>query len=139
MSGLLLQQAACASDPNPAQCFSNVAPALIGSIAQNVGTILSRIRAVYSGRIVYQTLYATDYGDASAVQFVTALNGTVVNVAHQAGAQIADGYTAFKTAAGNQTPCDAGLLIEKPDNSGCDVHPTLAGQKVLAQSIRDAQ
>lgn len=136
---IFLQQAACASDPNPSQCFSNAAPGLIGSIAQNVGTILSRIRGVYSGRIVYQTLYTTDYGDMSATQFVTALNGAVANVAHQAGAQIADGYNAFKTAAGSKTPCDAGLLIETPDNSGCDVHPTLAGQQVLAQSVRDAQ
>jgi len=138
---IFLLQRSCASDPNPAQCFANGAPTLIGTVAHNVATILGNIRATgYQGRLVYMTLYATDYSNPSAVQFLLALNGTVANVARQFGAQIADGFTAFKTAAGNLSPCAAGLLIPTPTNPQlCDVHPTLEGQQVLAQSIDDAQ
>jgi lysophospholipase L1-like esterase len=140
---IFLLQASCASDPNPAQCFANGAPGLIGNVAHNVGTILGNIRgAGYQGRLVFMNLYATDYTNQSAVQFLFALNSTVANVARQFGAQIADAFTALATAAGNQSPCKANLLIRvpgtDPNNPQCDVHPSPAGQQVLAQSIDDA-
>lgn len=135
---IFLVQATCASDPNPAACFGQHAAGLIGSIAQNVATVLASIRgAGYQGPIVYMNLYSTNYNDPNTVAFLTALNSTVSNVARQFGAQIADAYTAFQTAAGSQTPCDAGLLVHLP-SGGCDVHPSTPGAKVLAQSVRDA-
>jgi lysophospholipase L1-like esterase len=135
---IFLLQGSCASNANPAQCFADGAPALIGSVTNNVVHILSAIvNTGYHGRIVYQTLYSTDYATASTVGFLNALNGTVSNYARMFGAQIADGYGAFQAAAGSQTPCAAGLLIPNPAG-GCDVHPTAAGQAVLAQSVRDA-
>lgn len=137
---IFLLQGQCATQPNPAACFAQGASALIGSIAQNVGTILGSLRgAGYQGPITYMNLYATDYSDPNAIAFLNGLNGTVSNVArNNFGAKIADAFGAFQTAAGSQSPCDAGLLIPKPDGSGCDVHPTAAGTAVLAQSVRDA-
>jgi lysophospholipase L1-like esterase len=86
-------------------------------------------------------LYSTDYAVPSTLQFLAALNGTVSSVAkNNFGAKIADAFTAFQTAAGSQSPCAAGLLIPVPNNPGtCDVHPTAAGQAVLADSVRNAQ
>lgn len=136
---IFLLQGQCATQPDPAACFSSGAPALIGQVARNVGTILGTIRnAGYTGPITYMNLYSTNYADASAVGFLNALNSNVSNVARMFGAKIADAFGAFQTAAGSQSPCDAGLLIKKPDGTGCDVHPTREGQEVLAQSVLDA-
>jgi lysophospholipase L1-like esterase len=138
---IFLVQAQCAMDPQgPAVCFANAAPALIGSIATNVATILGTLRgAGYAGPITYMNLYAANYNDANAVGFVNALNATVSNQAVMFGAKIADAFGAFQTAAGAQSPCDAGLLIPLPGGGGCDVHPTAEGHEVLAQSVRDAE
>lgn len=137
---IFLLQGQCASTSDPVSCFQQGAPGLIQSVATNVATILTRVRgAGYTGPITYMNLYATTY-DQSSVSFLGALNGAVSNVARMFGAKIADAFGAFQAAAGSQTPCNAGLLIKKPDNSGtCDVHPSAAGTQVLAQSVRDAQ
>jgi lysophospholipase L1-like esterase len=136
---IFLLQKSCATASDPAACFSSGAPALIGSIAHNVGTILGSIRAAgYTGRLVYQTLYSAT-NDQSALGFVSILNSNVANVARQFGAQIADGFGAFYAASGaNHDPCAAGLLIPNPQG-GCDVHPSAAGANLLANSVRNAQ
>jgi lysophospholipase L1-like esterase len=138
---IFLLQASCATNPDPAKCFQDGAGPLIQAIAGNVAYILGEILETgYQGRIVYQTLYSTNYADASAVGFLGALNGVVANTARSFGADIADGFGAFAAAAGSsQNPCTAGLLIPLPSGTGCDVHPSAAGQAVLAQSVRDAQ
>ena len=82
-------------------------------------------------------LYSTNYADQAATGFVALLNQFVSAVAVSNGATIADAFGAFAAAAGTQSPCEAGLLI--PLSGGtCDVHPTLEGQEVLAQSVLDA-
>ena len=66
---IFLAQAACASDPNPAQCFAQGATQLITDIATNTGTILGRIRrAGYTGPITVMNLYSTDYTSQSTLQ-----------------------------------------------------------------------
>lgn len=136
---IFLAQAQCASATDPQQCFADAAPGLIGSIATNVATILGALReAGYSGPITYMNLYATDYADPSALAFLGALNPAVSDTARAFGATIADAFGAFQAAAGSESPCDAGLLIVDPAG-GCDVHPSAAGQRVLAQSVLDAE
>jgi lysophospholipase L1-like esterase len=136
---IFLLQAQCATQPDPAACFSAGAPALIGQIAQNVGTILGTIRgAGYTGPITYMNLYSATT-DQSSLGFVGALNSNVEPVARMFGAKIANAFGAFLAASGTQSPCDAGLLIRKPSpDTGCDVHPSPEGDEVLAQSVRDA-
>jgi len=137
---IFLVQGQCATDPQgPAACFAAAAPALIGSIALNVATILATLRgAGYSGPITYMNLYSTDYSNPSTIGFLTALNGATSAQARAFGAKIANAFGAFQTAAGAQSPCAAGLLIPNPAG-GCDVHPSAAGTQVLAQSVRVAQ
>jgi lysophospholipase L1-like esterase len=135
---IFLLQKSCASTQNPALCFQQNAPALIGSIGYNVGYILNAIRSAgYTGDLVYMNLYAGTYTDPGTVGFVTALNNYVSSIAVTYGAKIANAYGAFQFAAGSDSPCQAGLLIPLPAG-GCDVHPTLFGQQVLAQSVLDA-
>jgi lysophospholipase L1-like esterase len=139
---IFLLQAACANDPRgPAACFAAGAPALIGSVARNVATILGSLRAAgYQGSIVYMNLYSVDYTNPSTLGFLAALNTTVSNVARQFGAQIADAFGAFGAASASHggSACAAGLLIPLPSGTGCDVHPSALGASVLAQTIIDA-
>lgn len=139
---IFLLQAACANDPRgPAACFAAGAPALIGSVATNVATILGSLRAAgYQGEIVYMNLYSVDYTNPSTLGFLAALNTTVSNVARQFGAEIADAFGAFGAASAPHggSACAAGLLIPLPTGDGCDVHPSALGASVLAQTVIDA-
>ena len=137
---LFLLQQSCAQDPaNYNTCFSNGLPAVIGAITQNLGTIFARIRgeAGYQGRIVYMNLYTVDYTNATTVSVVNAVNMYATQVARGYGAQIADAFGAFATASNNGKACDAGLLIKLADGT-CDVHPSNKGDKLLADSVRNA-
>ena len=53
---------------------------------------------------------------------------------------IADGFAQFKAASfrfGN-SPCAAGLLTQLGSPGKCGVHPTYAGQALLAQALTKA-
>ena len=139
---IFLLQAACVNDPRgPAACFAAGAPALIGSVARNVATILGSLRAAgYQGHIVYMNLYSVDYTNPSTLAFLGALNATVSNVARRFGAEIADAFGAFGAASAPSggSACAAGLLIPLPSGTGCDVHPSAIGASLLAQTVIDA-
>jgi hypothetical protein len=64
------------------------------------------------------------------------LNGVLAQVASGFDVQVADAFTAFLVADvpfGNNS-CAAGLLIRLP-NGTCDIHPSLAGQTLIAQMV----
>jgi len=136
-----LLQASCVDDPRGYNtCFGAGIPGLIRSVATNVGTIFSRIRGEgqYQGRLVYMNVYVLDYSDQQAVAIVGALNNAVAQVARAYGAQIADAFGAFGTAAGGGSACTAGLLLPGVSGPGCDVHPSTRGTQILASSVRSA-
>jgi lysophospholipase L1-like esterase len=136
---IFLVQDECAPAEDPDACFAAAAPALIGSIATNVATILGNLRAAeYTGPITYMNLYSVDYSNPSTLGFLDALNSNVSATARMFGAKIADAFGAFQEAAGSESPCDAGLLLVDPAG-GCDFHPSADGQEVLAQSVLDAE
>lgn len=137
---LFLLQQSCAQDPaNYDACFSAGLPAVINGIAQNLGFILNSIRTDggYQGTIVFMNLYTVDYADTNAVAVVSQVNMYATQVAQSFGAEIADAFGAFATAASNGSACDAGLLVKLGDGT-CDVHPSNNGDKVLAGLIDDA-
>jgi lysophospholipase L1-like esterase len=117
----------------PARCSD---PADVQTLAQtvqtNLGTILSRLRdeAGYDGQIVVVTYYALNYSDAFGAT-TQALGSGLAQVAEANGADVADGYEAFRaraTEAGGDS-IEAGLVL--PD----DVHPTEEGQQLLADAV----
>jgi lysophospholipase L1-like esterase len=133
--GVLLN--ACHGD---ATCFGAglVGPTgVLASYGVNLATIFSRIRfeAGYTGPIVAVAIYARDYHDATEVGPITALNGVLATVAPVFGVTIADAFTAFAIASGpSGDACAAGLLIALP-TGGCDIHPSGAGQQLIAQTV----
>jgi lysophospholipase L1-like esterase len=117
----------------PSRCAD---PADLQALAQgvqaNVETILSALReeAGYDGQIVVVTYYALDYADAFG-QATEALGGGIARIAAAGGADVADGFEAFRAradAAGGDSVA-AGLVLPN------DVHPSEEGQQLLAEAV----
>jgi lysophospholipase L1-like esterase len=111
-------------------------PADLQTLAQtvqtNLDTILSTLRdeAGYDGQIVVVTYYALNYTDPTGVA-IQLLDNSITDVAARYGADIADGYAAFKPkadASGGDSVA-AGLVLPG------DVHPTQVGQQLLADAV----
>ena len=111
-------------------------PADLRTLAQNVqtnlGTILSTLRGEggYDGQIVVVTYYALNYSDEFGVA-TGALGGGIAQVAEANGADVADGYEAFRAPAAEAggDSIAAGLVLPN------DVHPTDEGQQLLAEAV----
>jgi lysophospholipase L1-like esterase len=114
-----------------------------GQIAKNVGTILSAIRntAHYTGQIAIVNYYSLDYASTSDNQESQLGNAVVDLAALPYHVVDADGYGTFQSASvdSGQNPCTAGLLTQLGfPATGCGIHPSFAGQALLAQSVLDA-
>ncbi|TFV81321.1 SGNH/GDSL hydrolase family protein [Blastococcus sp. CT_GayMR20] len=114
-----------------ARCSS---PAELQALAQTVQTnldgILKRLREQYDGQVVVVTYYALDYSDAFGVA-TGVLGDGIAQIAEANGADVADGYEAFRaraTAAGGSS-VEAGLVLPN------DVHPSEEGQRLLADAV----
>lgn len=107
-------------------------------VSTDLATILSALRhqAHYRRALVVLTYYALSYGDNASLTQVRELNAALAGPAAHFHASIANGYAAFRAASvgsGGDT-CAAGLRIKLPAG-GCDLHPTAAGQRVLAAAV----
>jgi lysophospholipase L1-like esterase len=116
---------------------------LQAEISHNVGTILSSIRnkAHYRGQIAIVNYYSLNYASPATNAQSILLNTTVDKAAKPFHVEIADGYGEFKLASmrfGNQ-PCLAGLITELDATAGsCGIHPSFAGQTLLAAAVANA-
>lgn len=111
---------------------------LLAKIKRNVHTIVSAIRhrAHYRGQLMIVHYYSSNYANALVDRVVAA-----VNAAQDAGAagmhyRVADGYAMFKaqTRDFGGDSC-AAALITKLSTGKCGVHPTFAGQALLAEAV----
>jgi lysophospholipase L1-like esterase len=115
---------------------------VLATITRNVHTILSTIRHRdhYNGQIVIVDYYSLDYGSALASGESRALNSAMAAGAKGMHVRVADAYSAFARAAlhsGDNT-CTAGLLTQLGAPGTCGVHPSVAGQTLLASTIAGA-
>ena len=103
---------------------------LAASVQANLDRILKTVREHYDGQVVVVTYYALDYSDQMGPA-TQVLDAGIAQVAQANGADVADGYEAFRsaaTAAGGSS-VDAGLVLPN------DVHPTEKGQRLLADAV----
>jgi lysophospholipase L1-like esterase len=112
--------------------------ATAATVAKNVHTILSAIRnkAHYMGQLVILNYYSLNYGVPAINAQSQLLNRVQDSAAKPFGVKIADGYGELQTASthsGGNT-CTAGLLTQL-SAGGCGVHPSYAGQALLAQAV----
>jgi lysophospholipase L1-like esterase len=112
--------------------------AFLGQIARNVHTILAAIRtkAHYNGQLAIVNYYSLDYASATDDELSQALNNAQDSAAKPFHAVIADGYGELEAASvhsGGNT-CTACLLTQL-SAGGCGIHPSYAGQGLLAQAL----
>jgi len=129
--------AACNNDP---ACIQANLPAALGAVFSNMNTIMGGIRGTgYRGVLMVVNYFSLDYSDANQTALTVALNQTLAAAAAVHGAVVADAFTAFQqasAAAGGKT-CLTGLLNGNPANqTACDVHPSITGQRLLAQTVQ---
>jgi lysophospholipase L1-like esterase len=117
---------------------------LQAKITKNVHKILKGLRktAHYRGQIALLTYYSTNYSDFLSTYESTGLNNALEKAAKPFDVRVADGFGQFKKDA-RQThgdTCAAQLLtqLSAPDQGTCGVHPSLAGQALLAQAVEQA-
>jgi lysophospholipase L1-like esterase len=112
---------------------------VLNTIAHNVGVILSSIRkrAGYKGQLAIVNYYSLNYSSAASNALSLLLNKTVDAAAKPYHVVIADGYGELKAASfrfgGNA--CTAGLITQLGKPGDCGIHPTYAGQALLAQAL----
>jgi lysophospholipase L1-like esterase len=113
--------------------------AVLARIKSNVHKTFSALRrkAHYRGQIVLVRYYNLDYTSDVFVKVIKAMNKAEAAAAKRFHVTFADGYGAFQrgSASAGGKPCDAGLL-NKLDDGSCGVHPSHAGQALLAQSVQ---
>jgi len=107
--------------------------ATASAYSRNLDFIFRELRRVYKGPIVGLAVYNPYPADAIAQYALERINVLFADQLAANGGVLADGMAAF-AAASNGDPCANGLLIAMPDGT-CDVHPTPAGAKVLADAI----
>ncbi len=116
--------------------------AVLAKIAANVRTILSAIRnkAHYNGQLAIVNYYSLDYSSAATNALSLLLNKTVDGAAKPYHVVIADGYGELKAAAFRYggSLCAAGLITNLGKPGDCGIHPTYAGQALLAQALLKA-
>src|SRR5262245_29075984 len=133
----------CATNPDPHTCVHTGFPGTLATVAANVETILSALRATgFQGVLMLVTYYSIDYTDSTGTAAIEQLNQALAAHAQANSAVVADVFNAFKsaatTAAGGKT-CNAGLLnVDPKDQSACDAHPSQSGQKLIARTVESA-
>jgi lysophospholipase L1-like esterase len=112
--------------------------ATTSTVTKNILTILSAIRnkAHYAGQIVIVNYYSLNYASAAINAQSLLINKVQDAAAKPYHVKIADGYAQFQAASthsGGNT-CTAGLLTQL-STGGCGIHPSYAGQALLAQTV----
>jgi lysophospholipase L1-like esterase len=129
-------------DTTPDHCTtpSELDPVL-ARITKNVGIILRDIRdeAHYRGQIVIVNYYSLDSANPLDNAATAALNGAMDAGAKPYDVEIAHGHALFAADStySKDDECTAGLLTQL-STGGCGVHPSPAGQSVLAQAVEEA-
>ncbi len=116
---------------------------VIGTVEKNVATILTAIRkqAKYNGQIVIVNYYALNYADQAAAAQSQLLNSSIDNAAKPFHVETADGFGQFQVGAAHSggNSCTAGLLTQLTNApTPCGIHPSYAGQSLLAQAVANA-
>jgi lysophospholipase L1-like esterase len=112
---------------------------VLSRISHNIHVILSDIRnqAHYHGQLVIVNYYSLNYASALSNAQSLVLDRTLDAAAKPFGAKFADGFDEFKIAAEHSggSACTAGLLTQLGNPGKCGVHPSYAGQALLAEAV----
>ena len=119
-------------------CLSSAEQApVLARISRNVRTILRAVRREYAGEIAIVDYYSLNYGSALVNSQSAELNRAVNSAARPFHVRIANAFASFRTAAAHSgaNTCTAGLLTQLGAPGTCGVHPSYAGQTLLAATL----
>jgi lysophospholipase L1-like esterase len=112
--------------------------AVAATVTKNIHTILAAIRtkAGYTGQLVIVNYYSLNYASPLDNAQSQNLNKVQDAAAKPFGVKIADGYGELQAASAHSgdNTCTAGLLTQL-SAGGCGIHPSYAGQALLAQAL----
>jgi lysophospholipase L1-like esterase len=116
--------------------------AVAKTVTANIHRILSAIRtkAHYSGQLAIVNYYSLNYSSATDNATSMLLNQVQDAAARPFHVEIADGFGELQAASvhsGGDT-CTAGLLTQLGSPGTCGIHPSYAGQSLLAQALEKA-
>jgi lysophospholipase L1-like esterase len=126
-------------------CASSAEQAAVAkTVTANIRKILSSIRkkARYSGQLAIVNYYSLNYASPASNASARMLNKVQDSAAKPFRVVIANGFgewraatvhSAGSTSAGST--CNAGLLTQLGMPSKCGIHPSYAGQALLAQAL----
>jgi lysophospholipase L1-like esterase len=113
--------------------------AVLAALARNVRRILSAIRttAHYTGQLAIVNYYSLNYASAATNAMSVALNDAQDAAAEPFHVVVANGFAELRAAASHfgADPCAAGLITQLGAPGKCGIHPSYAGQALLAQSL----
>lgn len=138
-----LQESCTVSTPNAVNtCIATGLPALLRQLKTNITKIYKALQdAGFTGRFVAVTYYSPNYNDKLLTKAVSAVNDVLTRVTRgkKFHGTVADGFTAFAKAADqyDKDICAAGLLIHLTPTT-CDIHPSPAGDQLLASTFLSA-
>jgi lysophospholipase L1-like esterase len=116
--------------------------ATLTAVSRSVHRILSdvRKRAHYGGQIVVLNYYSLNYSLAPINGIIHALNQAQAKGASAFHVRSADAYGEWRVASARfgRQPCLAGLLTQLGSYGKCGVHPSYAGQALLAKAVATA-
>ena len=126
---------ACVSESEQAAVFKRV--------RRNVRRVVRAIRrrARYRGQLVIVRYYSLAYSSPLVSGLSKGLNRAMERGARGYHVRVADSYAEFRRAAAHSggSPCAAGLLNQLNGRPGdCGVHPSYAGQALLAAALQKA-
>jgi len=142
---LRLLQIGCIGQADPQVCELNGLGSVLGNYSKHLSAIYFAIRfeAGYFGPIVAANYFSPDYTNTLDDLAIGSLNAITLSVTAAFGGKVADVFSAFQAAsvAGGGLPCApaVGLAFVNPlPPGGCDVHPTFAGQQLIAHLVQNA-
>jgi lysophospholipase L1-like esterase len=113
--------------------------ATVKSIGANVRKTLTAIRkkAHYRGRLAIFRYYSLEYSSAATNALSQTLNKTMATAACGLHAITADGFGVWRAASVHSglSPCTAGMLTQLGSPGTCGIHPSYAGQGLLAEAL----
>jgi lysophospholipase L1-like esterase len=112
---------------------------VVSSVSGNVKRILTavRVKAHYRGQIAIVNYYSINYTVPLSNEISALLNTTQDSAARPFHVVFADGFGIFQRASEKSggSPCTAGLLTQLGSPGMCGIHPSYAGQALLAQAL----
>jgi len=144
---LLLEEACTAQSSNSSvieTCITAGLGKVLGEFAVNLTKVYIglRLTAHYEGPIIAVNYFSPNHNNELDTLAIGELDAIMWGLTEAFGGKVADAFSAFEQAsvAGGGLPCasNVGLAFATAVPGVCDVHPTAAGQQLIASIVEKA-